>query len=442
MIISRSENAVLRLKNGNFSLFNKILKIETILNQSTLSFWRMIDGRKTKERIILELYDGKQKELDSNLEKSAFDLLTTGMIKVNLDAVFLPYSFWKKRNLYAVYLPTERRALLVNKAFITAFQKVAVKNLSDLERVELDDEFRGILKRLKILNTPYDKTRYKDLLCRIPQAVTIMPTTDCNLNCVYCYAAKKYRNKYYLSKKIARAAIDYAVRNSMHTGVPGVNVGFMGGGEPTVNWDVLTDSVVYAKKVARQKRLPITINLTTNGFLARNQVEWIAKNFDTIKVSFDGIEEIQNKQRCAVNGNSFEIVSNTLKLLSEWKANFLIRITVTNDSISKLKDSIYHILENYSPNSIIINPVYVCGNCESNGIHSIEYKQLLEQVKGVQDIGSRYGIDIVMPYDKVTYMEVPNTPFCGFQKGYVFLTSDGYLSACSEVDGKNDKRVR
>lgn len=444
MKIFKIKNTILRLNKGIHAIVNPDLEIEITLNDTALLIWKMIDNYETAENILPELiriYDADPNELKNDFEELIFDLLIQGMIKVDRDSVFLPYSFWKINNSYAVYFATERIALLANKVFIDCLKGATAHNFTDLKKIKIEDNFKSILNELKILNTPYHKTAYRDFLYRIPKSVTIMPTTHCNLNCVYCYAAKNGKKKYFLTKQTARASIDYVVQNSFNLGNPRVDVSFMGGGEPTVNWEVLRDAVAYAREIAKKRNLPLSATLTTNGFLENSQIDWISENFDLIKVSFDGIKDIQNKQRPAVTGDSFNKVSNTLKMLTQAKANFLVRITVTNDAIGKLNDSINHVLNNYSPNSIIINPVYVCGNCESHGVTSIKYEKLFKKVNNVQDAGSNFGVDIVFPYDKVTYLDVPKTPFCGFRKGNMFVTPDGYLSACSEIDNAEDKRA-
>jgi uncharacterized protein len=243
-----------------------------------------------------------------------------------------------------------------------------------------------------------------------------------------------------MTVEMARAAVDYVVANSFKLGEPAVAVSFMGGGEPTQNWDVLQHAVEYARSEAERLLIPASVNLTTNAAVTENQAHSIAENFDFVKVSFDGVRQVQDRQRPLKGGSSYDLARRTLGILSRENVDFLVRLTVTNDSRPYLRESIQHVLEDFTPRTIIINPVYICGSCDERGVDSIAVRPLLKEFEDIQDLGVEYGVDIVMPYDRLSYSTGVKTPYCGFEDGSCFVTSDGYLSACSEIDGLGDPR--
>jgi radical SAM protein with 4Fe4S-binding SPASM domain len=150
---------------------------------------------------------------------------------------------------------------------------------------------------------------------------------------------------------------------------------------------------------------------------------------------------VQDKQRPLPGGSSFEVATSFLATLSERGCDFLVRITVTNESLGRLRESVQFVIEDYAPSSIIINPVYVCGSCTNEGVESVDYRAFLEAFLRVQDLGESRGIDIVSPYDKLSYSPIAKAPYCGFERGNFFITPDGYLSACSEIDNMGDVRA-
>lgn len=101
-------------------------------------------------------------------------------------------------------------------------------------------------------------------------AITFLPTMDCNLRCIYCYA-KGGEEKRYLTKKVAKDYIDYFVlirRKAM------LKLHFAGGGEPFLNFDVMKFIVNYSKQLFPQ----INIGLVTNGTFNSEQLKWIIDN--------------------------------------------------------------------------------------------------------------------------------------------------------------------
>lgn len=82
-------------------------------------------------------------------------------------------------------------------------------------------------------------------------AVLLM-TNQCQLRCVYCYAAAGELPHEALTTEQGRAAIDIVCQNAITLHQPQFEISFHGGGEPTFAWQVLKECATYA----RQKPLP------------------------------------------------------------------------------------------------------------------------------------------------------------------------------------------
>lgn len=377
-------------------------------------------------------------ELYEEINTFIYIMVQQGAFLCSKKINYQPCNFVSQRNLWCVYFPYLRIALSVSKELYMILQSITVSSYNDI--LKCPEAPKEVESLLEFLSVPIALNENESYLHTLSRRIVMLPTTACNLNCNYCYAWRSNKRKNNMTKEMVEAGIQYVAINALNSDEPSIDVSFMGGGEPTCNWETLVYSVEYARGLAIENKVPFSATLTTNGVLSDNKIDWIIKNIDNIKISFDGIKEVQDKQRPLLNGSSFEKVSHTLKRLSNAHANFLVRITVTNSSIDKLEASVIYIINNFSPKSIIINPVYICGSCASHGVDSIEYKDVCRVFSKIQNLGVDKNIDIVIPYDKVTYMDVPKTPFCGFQKGNCFLTPEGYLSACSEIDGSDDPR--
>jgi len=81
----------------------------------------------------------------------------------------------------------------------------------------------------------------------------VFPTTLCNLRCIYCYACGGETQPLVVSMDHVHAAMDYFfATQSGH--VSHVSLGFHGGGEPTVAFDVLRRTVARFQKLAKKHR--------------------------------------------------------------------------------------------------------------------------------------------------------------------------------------------
>ncbi len=88
----------------------------------------------------------------------------------------------------------------------------------------------------------------------MPTSVTFLPTSNCNLRCIYCYADSGATKKY-LTVDAGKSAIDFICKNATNKGVKNIQVGFLGGGEPFLAWDFVTEIYEYAENRARQNGL-------------------------------------------------------------------------------------------------------------------------------------------------------------------------------------------
>ena len=131
----------------------------------------------------------------------------------------------------------------------------------------------------------------------------------------------------------AKRAIDTIVKNSVDQKTGMIHVGYHGGGEPTVNWKVLTGSYDYAIRKCKKNNLSLHSSICTNGIISKEKALWIIKNIQDVAISMDGTPELQNKQRPMQNGkNSFEAVASTIDFFNENKKVYNIRLTATEFS--------------------------------------------------------------------------------------------------------------
>jgi len=157
--------------------------------------------------------------------------------------------------------------------------------------------------------------------------IILWPTTNCNLQCKYCYAADISSDnnkdsilgkKKVISKNIIRQAINLLKPE-------GETVLQISGGEPTLYPELLE----FILKYARDKRPRASFQLQTNATLVSDKIiKLIKKNEISIGVSIDGASDINERLR----GKTKQAISGIKKLADN---DIMVNITsvITSENV-------------------------------------------------------------------------------------------------------------
>lgn len=152
----------------------------------------------------------------------------------------------------------------------------------------------------------------------IPKSLVLWVTTDCNLNCKYCYAdAGKIQD--YMSFETAKKAID-----SMED-FP-LKIQFAGG-EPLLGLDLIEKVCIYV-----EDRKSTSLHIQTNGTLIDDRFIALVKKYKIkLGLSMDGVPKINESQR----GNTRELIQGIYKL-KENNIYVNINSVVTKENVEHL----------------------------------------------------------------------------------------------------------
>ncbi|MEI6876395.1 MAG: radical SAM protein, partial [Spirochaetota bacterium] len=266
----------------------------------------------------------------------------------------------------------------------------------------------------------------------------LLLTERCNLRCQYCYS-KAERAGADMSFEIARAAVDFIIDNarSTHRGQIGVN--FHGGGEPTLNWRVLTKTVDYLRSRCREAGIKSATSICTNGMVSRRQAEWLGANIDNILVSIDGRAATQDFQRPRANGGpSYAGVAATLAFFDEERIPFSLRSTVTDFSEGDFVADYRHLVETFHPVNMCVEPLFVCGRCESATCSRPTQEGFIGLFSRILEETELTKVPISYSGGRIFQLD---TAFCGAAGHNFFVTARGMVTACVEVASENDSRA-
>lgn len=150
----------------------------------------------------------------------------------------------------------------------------------------------------------------------------LVVTEKCNIRCKYCVYSGNYDNQREhghkeMSFEIAKKAIDIFYKNqvraiqnnSLHLPL----LGFYGG-EPLLNFQLIKDSVAYAKEVFNGN---IKFLMTTNGTILTDEIaDFLIQNNFALSISLNGSETENDRLRVFENGlGTFQIIKKSINLL-------------------------------------------------------------------------------------------------------------------------------
>ena len=176
------------------------------------------------------------------------------------------------------------------------------------------------------------------------KALCLHVAHDCNMTCAYCFASKgSYKSaKKLMPAEVARKAVDFLAANS--GGKRNIEIDFFGG-EPTLNFQVVKDTVGYGRQVAKAMGKEFHFTITTNGALLNGEIaEYINKHMDNVVLSLDGRPEVHNRIRRSADGEDtyHTILPEMLRLIqARGPKNYYVRGTFTSHNTDFDQDALH-----------------------------------------------------------------------------------------------------
>lgn len=129
------------------------------------------------------------------------------------------------------------------------------------------------------------------------RAICLNIAHACNLRCTYCFADEgAYGGRVSLmSAEVARKAVDLLIKMSKQR--PVCEVDFFGG-EPLCNWNVVKETIAYARKAGAAAGKQFTFSLTTNATLLTPEImDELDREQVSVILSLDGRPEVHDRMR-------------------------------------------------------------------------------------------------------------------------------------------------
>lgn len=321
---------------------------------------------------------------------------------------------------YLLYAPLASFVSLVNQTAVHEIRSALTGN-----GTKLHSSIQSIVQILNTGNIKYP--RPKTGAIRSPFFLGLVTTRNCNMGCVYCDFAASKKAGAVMSLSTARNAIDSYFSILINNHQNQAHVHFFGG-EPFYSPEIIDFSVNYTKGIACKYGMDARFEIITNGFFNSDRAFWVGNTFNTVVLSLDGPEDIQDRTRPGLNGKkSFIQVYDTAKILSKSPTNFIIRSCITDDTVDRIPEIAEWISREFLPTVWCIEPL-----TEGASLRNIRLKppdpwnfsrNFLEAVR----ILERVGVRVV---NSTVELEQAQITCCPVGRDALIVSPDGSIDAC------------
>lgn len=323
------------------------------------------------------------------------------------------------------------------------------KEFSEYDMEEIQDSYNEIYylyetQRLFSDDSIYEQHRKITEQSPI-KAMCLHVAHDCNLRCEYCFASTGNfgGNRELMSLNTAKKAIDFLIKNSGKR--KNLEVDFFGG-EPLMNFEVVKNTVEYARKEEKKFDKHFRFTMTTNGILLTDdKIEYLNAEMDNVVLSLDGREEINDRMRPKVSGDgSYDaIVPKFLKLVkNRGSKDYYVRGTFTKHNLDFSKDVLH--INDCGFDQISIEPV-VCDTSKEYALTEKdlpkifeEYEILANKIVERKKNNSKINFFHFMIDLKQGPCVIKRLRGCGCGNEYVAISPDGCIYPCHQFVGMEE----
>lgn len=353
----------------------------------------------------------------------------------------------------SIHLLDEVAYALVEDAETLSKEALVSKYKDTFSVSEIEEAYEEIIS-LKEEGMLYTEDKYEQLvpafLKREPvvKALCLHVAHDCNLACKYCFAGEgEYHGpRGLMSLDVAKKAVDFIIKHSGHR--KNLEVDFFGG-EPLMNWDVVKETVTYARQREKECGKNFRFTMTTNGILLDDEkIDYLNENMYNVVLSLDGRKAVNDKMRPTPNGKgSYDVILPKFKKLAEKRGDkqYYMRGTFTHHNLDFAED-VKHVIEE-GFNEVSVEPVVAPSTAdyaikeEDIPVICAEYEKLANYLLAQEKAGKHikfFHFMIDLEGGPCIHKRLAG---CGSGTEYLAVTPEGELYPCHQFVGIPEFKV-
>jgi len=251
----------------------------------------------------------------------------------------------------------------------------------------------------------------------------------CNFHCRYCYSAGG-RSKDEITIEQIKTSLNYFL--SVERNAPIVRtVMFVGGGEPTLSWNLVKQGTEYAESLASQNGIKLKMRLSTNGAILNNEMLDFYKSHQfQVQYSFEVLKDIQELQR-----GTFDVVDRNLRRLLSEGIHCNIRSTITVENVNRIEEMVEFCHQNYPTiDRLVCEPVVDAEYFTTTDLINDFQERYFSSFKKALLLAIKYGLPLSSSnYDSIRTLR---ERFC---YNLLCVTPFGTLTTCPNISSPKEQ---
>lgn len=267
----------------------------------------------------------------------------------------------------------------------------------------------------------------KEVVSEERTSLAIIPTFNCNLKCIYCYA-RGGESKEVIKLIIVKKALEH--KKKRYPNARWLDLYLVGGGEPLLYFNLVKE--IYT--LALQYFENVQIHVVTNGTFNNSVAQWLVDIEADVRISYDGIAQTYQRP-LESGGDSCTIVEATIEFLTKSGLNPVLQMIITSKSIDSMIDNAEKALQ-LGAQVIKVEPALASE--VSRGNKSIEPNPTLFARKILELIQYIAKESLPLQVDTGFFTKPATGFYCGMADSNFTLTPDGLITPCVEVARTSD----
>ncbi len=314
----------------------------------------------------------------------------------------------------------------------------------EADLIEVKNEIQALIEQ-KVLFTEDEYAQVVESFGQretVVKALCLHVAHDCNLACQYCFAeeGEYHGDRSIMPLDIAKKSIDFLIKHSGQR--KNLEVDFFGG-EPLMNFDVVKETVFYAKGLEAEHNKKFRFTITTNGVLLdQDKMDFINEHMYNVVLSCDGRKEVHDYMRPASNKKgSYDLIMPKFKELIKQRGDksYYIRGTFTHHNLDFAEDVLHMAREGFDQISVepVVAPLDEAYAIQKEDIPQLlkEYEHLAQKMMEYKEQGTTFNFFHFMIDLTGGPCVAKRLTGCGAGFEYMAVTPQGDLYPCHQFVG-------
>lgn len=258
--------------------------------------------------------------------------------------------------------------------------------------------------------------------------IDILSNYTCNFKCIYCYSAAG-RSSQQAKFEDIKAVIDYLFKSGKKQINPYI-INFSGGGEPLLSFPLIKQTISYIHEITANTNYRYSLGVVTNGSLLTEDIAlYFKENVVDVAVSFEILEDLQNKER-----GSYDKVSKNIDMLNKFEVPFGIRTTFTPESVTRMSEMVEELHRRYPYfRKVVYDTVLAPALFPTPQDLETYYDNFINGFYAAKALGAKH--DILVQSIAVEMLQMVRDRTC---QGKIVLTPSGSISSCARVSSPKE----